>query len=79
MESAVLLAGNRMLGPEAIQLGRSNASLVTGAGMTLAEIERSAILAALRRHNGNRQLTAEELGVSTRTIQRKIQEYGLPF
>jgi DNA-binding NtrC family response regulator len=32
---------------------------------------------ALRRHNGNRRAVAEELGVSERTVYRKLREYGL--
>jgi DNA-binding NtrC family response regulator len=32
---------------------------------------------ALRRHNGNRRAVAEELGVSERTVYRKLKEYGL--
>lgn len=80
IESAVIMESGRILGPEAIQLGRVSVPVpaVVG-GTTLAEVEREAILAALRRHAGNRQLTAEALGVSTRTVQRKIREYNLPF
>lgn len=79
IESAVILASGRVLSPDLIQLGRRAVPEPAAAGMTLAQIERGAILASLRRHNGNRQLTADELGVSSRTIQRKIQEYELPF
>ncbi len=49
------------------------------AGLTLADLERWAILQALTRHGGNRTLAAQELDVSARTIQRKIREYRLPF
>ena len=47
--------------------------------MTLDEIEKKILEEALRRNGGNRSLTAEQLGLSRRTIQRKIQDYGLPF
>jgi len=33
----------------------------------------------LRRYEGNRTLVAEKLGISRRTIQRKIKDYQLPF
>jgi DNA-binding NtrC family response regulator len=80
IESAVIMETGRILGPDSINLGRSGVAVpAPTAGGTLADIERDAILAALRRHDGNRQLTADELGISTRTIQRKIQEYNLPF
>jgi len=48
-------------------------------GMTLEQIEKKILENALRRNNGNRSVTAEQLGLSRRTIQRKIQEYDLPF
>ena len=48
-------------------------------GMTLEQIERRILEESLRRNEGNRSLTAEQLGLSRRTIQRKIQEFGLPF
>ena len=49
------------------------------AGLTLEQIERKILEDALRRNGGNRSLTAEQLGLSRRTIQRKIQDYNLPF
>ena len=48
-------------------------------GLTLEEIEKKILEDALRKNGGNRSLTAEQLGLSRRTIQRKIQDYGLPF
>ncbi len=44
---------------------------------TLEEMEREAIAAALTRHGGNKRKAAEELGISERTIHRKIADYGL--
>ncbi len=40
-------------------------------------MERSAIQEALRAHGGNRRKAAEVLGISERTLYRKIKEYGL--
>lgn len=48
-------------------------------GKTLADIEKDALVDMLRRCDGNRTLVAEKLGLSRRTIQRKIKEYDLPF
>ena len=45
--------------------------------ISLQAVNRDAIIAALKRCNGNRRKSAEELGISTRTIYRKIREYGL--
>jgi DNA-binding NtrC family response regulator len=43
----------------------------------LAQIERAAIKDALARFSGNRRKTADALGISERTLYRKIKEYGL--
>ena len=48
-------------------------------GMTMEEIEKRILEESLRKNGGNRSLTAEQLGLSLRTIQRKIQDYRLPF
>ena len=42
---------------------------------TLREIERDHILAALKRNDGNRNATAEELGISVRTLYYRLNEY----
>jgi two-component system nitrogen regulation response regulator GlnG len=47
------------------------------AGMTLAEVERETIQHCLFQTGGNRQRAAELLKISTRTLLRKIREYGL--
>ena len=46
-------------------------------GMTLADLEKNAIIAALREVAGNRRRAAEMLGMGERTLYRKIKEYGL--
>src|SRR6185436_17114830 len=46
-------------------------------GMTLAELEKEAIRRALEETGGHRARTAAALEISVRTLQRKIQEYGL--
>ncbi len=46
-------------------------------GMTLAEVEREAIQQCLLQTGGNRQRAAELLRISTRTLLRKIREFGL--
>lgn len=44
---------------------------------TLEEIEREAINAALKRNNGNKKKAADELGISTRTIDRNLVKNNL--
>ena len=46
-------------------------------GMTMAEIERAAIEAALKETAGNRRKAAEMLGIGERTLYRKLKEYQL--
>jgi DNA-binding NtrC family response regulator len=45
--------------------------------MTMAEIERASIEAALRELRGNRRKAAEMLGIGERTLYRKLQEYHI--
>jgi two-component system, NtrC family, response regulator AtoC len=45
---------------------------------TLAEIEKQAILAALRANGGHHKKAADQLGISLRTLQYRLKEYGQP-
>ncbi|CAN5665890.1 sigma-54 dependent transcriptional regulator [soil metagenome] len=46
-------------------------------GMTMEDLEREAIISALRQMKGNRRKTAETLGIGERTLYRKLKEYGV--
>lgn len=46
------------------------------AGMTMADIERVAILQAIRSCRGNRERAAQMLRISPRTLYRKLKSYG---
>ena len=46
-------------------------------GMTMEEIEKEAIRRALTQTDGRRTEAAQMLGLSVRTLQRKIKEYDL--
>jgi DNA-binding NtrC family response regulator len=43
----------------------------------LAQIERTAILESLARNKGDRRATSEELGISLRTLQYRLKDYGI--
>lgn len=45
--------------------------------LSLIEKEREFIVKALERHGGKRKNAAQELGISERTLYRKIKEFGL--
>lgn len=47
------------------------------ASMSLKELERLAIMATLKKNNGRRDKTAEDLGISKRGLLNKINEYGI--
>jgi DNA-binding NtrC family response regulator len=83
VESAVIMAVGPVLRAEDIRIGKvepgGRVAPTIPADMTLAALEKEALLQTLRRFDGNRQMTAEALGISTRTIQRKIREYDLPY
>jgi DNA-binding NtrC family response regulator len=49
--------------------------LVSGGLMTLAELEKRAIVEALRRTGGNRTHAANALGISLRTLRNKLAAY----
>jgi DNA-binding NtrC family response regulator len=44
---------------------------------TLADAEKRDILAALEKAGGNRSKAADSLGISRRTIQRKLASWGI--
>jgi DNA-binding NtrC family response regulator len=46
-------------------------------GMTMAEVERATIQAALHETKANRRKAAEILGIGERTLYRKLKEYAL--
>lgn len=47
------------------------------AGMTMEELERLAIIKALDQYGGNRTHAATRLGISVRTLQRKLRQYEM--
>jgi DNA-binding NtrC family response regulator len=46
-------------------------------GMTMADVEKATISAALKESRGNRRQAAAKLGIGERTLYRKIKEFGL--
>lgn len=92
VESAVLLSPNGILTAQSVNLPniaiRSTNKVAeesaapeyeTYDALTLDEIERRVLSDRLKKNNGNRTITAEQLGISRRTIQRKIKEHELPY
>ena len=61
------------LDPEPVPEG----PVIYRAGMTMADVERAAIEAALKETRGNRRKAADVLGIGERTLYRKLKEYQL--
>jgi DNA-binding NtrC family response regulator len=77
IERAVILSSGRItLGdlPELIRRPVKPPSVTTEG--SLQDREREAILEALAQCDGNRRLAAERLGISKRTLQYRLREYG---
>jgi DNA-binding NtrC family response regulator len=55
----------------------SDAEVLYRRGMTMADVERATIEAALKETRGNRRKAAEILGIGERTLYRKLKEYAL--
>jgi len=45
--------------------------------LSLEEVEKGLIIKALKKHNGKRRPAAKDLGISERTLYRKIKEYNI--
>ncbi len=80
VEQMVVLArsvriGVRDLPAQIRQSGTFPGRAGDGSG-TLADLEKQAVLQALEAAGGNRTKAAEKLGISRRTLHRKIAEYG---
>ncbi|MDK2857221.1 MAG: hypothetical protein PWQ29_1061 [Verrucomicrobiota bacterium] len=80
VEQTVVLSRAQRIGvrelPAQIRETASSERFNSAGGGTLAELEKTAILQALKKASGNRTRAAEDLGISRRTLHRKIAEYG---
>lgn len=70
---AVTAGGNGVAGP-----GPSE-GIDIPPGTSLEELERAAVEKALEEHHGNRTHAAKTLGISVRTLQRKLKAWRMPM
>jgi DNA-binding NtrC family response regulator len=75
LERALIVTPMEVILPEHLPFQREP-SRQTG-GRTLAHAEKRLILQVLDKHSGDRRKTAEELGISLRTLQYRLKDYGL--
>jgi DNA-binding NtrC family response regulator len=69
--------GEGVGGEASVGGGALDGEVVYRRGMTMADVERAAIEAALKETRGNRRKAAEVLGIGERTLYRKLKEYAL--
>jgi DNA-binding NtrC family response regulator len=72
-----LASGGSAIAIEPPNQAPAPATLTLASGMTMAQIERAAIEAALRETRGNRRKAAEILDIGERTLYRKLRDYGI--
>jgi two-component system response regulator HydG len=82
VESMVLLSRDPVIGADAVPPYVRPASdhpgiLHTLSGLNLREVERALISNTIRDLGGNRERASQMLGISIRTLYRKIKAYGL--
>jgi DNA-binding NtrC family response regulator len=65
------------LPPADAEIVGANGKVLYHSGMSMADVERAAIEAALEETHGNRRKAAEMLGIGERTLYRKLKEYAL--
>jgi DNA-binding NtrC family response regulator len=78
IERAVILSSGRITLsdlPALIRQPIKQPSVTTDG--SLQDLERAAILEVLTQSEGNRRIAAERLGISKRTLQYRLKEYGL--
>ena len=77
VERAFILA-DKLIEPEHLLLDVATPTAVVAdipADMPLEELEKAAIFAALDRNDGNKTETAQQLGISVKTLYNKLEKY----
>lgn len=82
IEGLVVMSTGKELGPrdlpqEIRQEGPSTGGLTLRPGISLADAERELIKATLAEQHDNRLQTAKILGISRKTLYRKMEDYGI--
>jgi len=80
VERAVILADGEVIReehlPPGLEAAAPDVSLRLPPGLTLEEVERQYLLAALERAGGSKLRTAESLGISEKTLYNKLNRYA---
>ncbi|MBB5349213.1 sigma-54-dependent Fis family transcriptional regulator [Desulfoprunum benzoelyticum] len=76
IERSIILAENNLITERCLPRELVSAAEEGQAALTLESVEKNHILKILEFYDGNRQKTAETLGVSRKTLYRKLAQYG---
>lgn len=81
VERMVVLARGKVLDvsdiPAQVRNHNRDGEISVDAEMTVDEMEKRMVIQALEKTGGNRTKAAEKLGISRRTLHRKLNQYGL--
>jgi DNA-binding NtrC family response regulator len=77
IERALIVSPTGAIEREDLPMKNEPATSMPASPGLLAQVERTAILEALSRNRGDRRATSEELGISLRTLQYRLKEYGI--
>jgi DNA-binding NtrC family response regulator len=75
LAAADLVEADQLLPPDAASPGDAQTPAPDAAPITLEQLERQHILRVLEQAGGNRERAAAVLGISARTLYRKLREY----
>jgi DNA-binding NtrC family response regulator len=77
IERALIVSRTEWIDIDDLPLKQETETGKAGRRGLLAQIEKTAILDSLARNGGDRKAAAEELGISLRTLQYRLKEYGI--
>lgn len=77
LERSLIVAGDDVIRPGDLPLRPAGQPAGMPRAVPLAEIEKAAIVESLARNDGDRKKTAAELGISLRTLQYRLKDYGM--
>ncbi|MCE6992678.1 sigma-54 dependent transcriptional regulator [Dyadobacter sp. CY323] len=77
VERAVILSQEKTLQPDDLFLKSSGGQPATATGFDLEDMEKTMIVKAMKRFNGNITDAARELGLSRAALYRRMEKYGL--
>ncbi len=77
IEKAVILSESNIITPNDFHFTTPESAIDSIDTLNLEEIEKNTIVKALKKCSGNISKTAQELGVTRKTLYKKIEKYGL--